>query len=100
MEPGRPAVSPRPSSHPLSGKASYAAGSLMLVGQTLRRQSLTSPSGSCTLVYQDDGNLVLYRYDQDRAVWASNTDGTSVGELALQADGNLVLYNRDGRAVG
>jgi hypothetical protein len=54
------AVSPRPSSHPLSGPASYAAGSLMLVGQTLRRQSLTSPSGSCTLVYQDDGNLVLW----------------------------------------
>ncbi|HMH90404.1 MAG TPA: hypothetical protein VK586_04890 [Streptosporangiaceae bacterium] len=71
----------------------------MLVGQTLRRQSLTSPSGSCTLVYQDDGNLVLYRYDLDHAVWASNTYGTSVGELVLQADGNLVLYNRDGRAV-
>ncbi len=92
-------MSPRPPYHPLSGPASYAAGSLMLVGQTLRRQSLTSPSGSCTLVYQDDGNLVLYRYDQDRAVWASKTRGTSVGELVLQADGNLVLYNRDGRAV-
>lgn len=85
--------------HPLSGPVSYAAGSLMLVGQTLRRQSLTSPSGSCTLVYQDDGNLVLYRYDLDRAVWASGTRGTSVGELVLQADGNLVLYNGDGRAV-
>lgn len=92
-------MSPRPPSHPLSGPASYAAGSLMLVGQTLRRQSLTSPSGYCTLVYQADGNLVLYRYDRDRAVWASNTRGTSVGELALQADGNLVLYDRDGRAV-
>jgi hypothetical protein len=65
----------------------------------LRRQSLTSPSGSCTLAYQDDGNLVLYRYEPDRAVWASSTCGTSVGELVLQADGNLVLYDRDGRAV-
>jgi hypothetical protein len=71
----------------------------MLVGQTLRRQSLTSPSGSCTLACQADGNLVLYRYDLDRAVWASNTRGTSAGELALQADGNLVLYDRDGRPV-
>jgi hypothetical protein len=93
--PARPDAAARP----LSGPASYAAGSLMLVGQTLRRQSLTSPSGSCTLVYQDDGNLVLYRYDRDRAVWATSTHGTSVGELALQADGNLVLYDRDGHAV-
>jgi hypothetical protein len=94
-------VSPHPSnsSHVFADPVSYAAGSLMLVGQTLRRQSLTSPSGSCTLVYQDDGNLVLYRYDLDRAVWASNTCGTSVGELVLQTDGNLVLYNRDARAV-
>jgi hypothetical protein len=84
---------------PLSGAASYAAGPLMLVGQTLRRQSLTSPSGLCTLVYQDDGNLVLYRYDRDRAVWATGTNGRSVGELALQGDGNLVLYDRDGHAV-
>lgn len=87
------------SASPLSGPASYAAGSLMLVGQTLRRQSLTSPSGSSTLVHQNDGNLVLYRYDLDRAVWASNTNGTSAGELVLQADGNLVLYDRDRRAV-
>jgi hypothetical protein len=95
-KPAGPAPAP---ARPLSGPASYAAGALMLVGQTLRRQSLTSPSGSCTLVYQDDGNLVLYRYDLDHAVWASNTYGTSVGELALQTDGNLVLYNRDGHAV-
>ena len=98
---GRPAVTPRPPDchHEFGGPASYGAGALLLVGQTLRRQSLTSPSGSCTLVYQDDGNLVLYRYDLDRAVWASNTYGASVGELVLQSDGNLVLYNRDGRAL-
>lgn len=90
-----PAVSGRRLSRP----ASYAAGSVMLVGQSLRRQSLTSQSGTCTLVYQDDGNLVLYRYGLDRAVWASHTQGASVGELVLQADGNLVLYDREGRAV-
>jgi hypothetical protein len=98
---GRAATAPGPEGpvRPLSGPASYAAGPLMLVGQTLRRQSLTSPSGWCTLVHQDDGNLVLYRYDRDRAVWATGTNGRSVGELAMQADGNLVLYDRDGHAV-
>jgi len=96
-----PGSGPAPAApgHQLSGPASYAAGSVMLVGQSLRRQSLTSQSGSCTLVYQDDGNLVLYRYDRDRAVWASNTQGASVGELVLQTDGNLVLYDREGHAV-
>jgi hypothetical protein len=86
-------------SHPLSGPASHGSGSQLFVGQTLRRQSLTSQSGACTLAHQDDGNLVLYRYDRDRAVWASHTQGRSVGELILQEDGNLVLYDRDGRAV-
>jgi hypothetical protein len=82
------------------GPASHATGSLMRVGQTLsRRQTLTSPSGEFILVYQDDGNLVLYRYDQDRAVWATNTHHTSVGECVLQEDGNLVVYNGEGHAV-
>jgi hypothetical protein len=81
------------------GPASRAMGSQMLVGQTLRRQSLTSPYGMCTLVHQDDGNLVLYRYDREWALWASNTQGASVGECVLQEDGNLVIYDRDGRAV-
>jgi outer membrane protein assembly factor BamB len=72
----------------------------MLVGQTLsRRQTLTSVSGAFVLAYQDDGNLVLYPYDQDRAVWASGTYGRSVGECVLQEDGNLVVYDREGRAV-
>jgi hypothetical protein len=90
---------PRPAQTPVQ------AGSVMLVGQTLRRAlrrlALYSPSGSCCLFHQDDGNLVLYRYELGKAVplWASNTHGTSVGDLKLQDDGNLVLYDRDGHAV-
>jgi hypothetical protein len=82
------------------GPRTHAAGAHMHVGQTLsRRQTLTSHSGGFILAYQDDGNLVLYPYDQDRAAWASGTNGASVGECVLQEDGNLVVYNRDGRAV-
>ncbi|HEY3868975.1 MAG TPA: DUF4241 domain-containing protein [Actinocrinis sp.] len=97
-EPPAPAASGAPV-YRRRGPASRAVGAQMLVGQTLRRQSLTSTYGMCTLVYQDDGNLVLYRYDREWALWASNTQGASVGECVLQEDGNLVVYDRDGRAV-
>lgn len=36
--------------------------------------------------YQNDGNLVLYRHDLDRAVWASHTQGASAGELVSRTD--------------
>jgi Protein of unknown function (DUF4241) len=91
---------PEPPRYSRRGPRSHAAGAHMRVGQTLsRRQTLTSHSGEFILAYQDDGNLVLYPYDQDRAVWASNTHFTSVGECVLQEDGNLVVYDREGRAV-
>jgi Protein of unknown function (DUF4241) len=98
QEPATPA--PEPARSRRRGPRSHAAGAHMRVGQTLsRRQTLTSHSGEFILAYQDDGNLVLYPYDQDRAVWASNTQFTSVGECVLQEDGNLVIYDREGRAV-
>lgn len=54
-----------------------------------------------TLVYQEDGNLVLYRFvsgaGHGTAIWASNTNGRAAGTAALQNDGNFVLYDRDGR---
>jgi hypothetical protein len=101
VEPQAPAQATRkPPLATRRGPRTHAAGAHMHVGQTLsRRQTLTSHSGGFILAYQDDGNLVLYPYDQDRAVWASGTNGASVGECVLQEDGNLVVYNRDGRAV-
>jgi Protein of unknown function (DUF4241) len=98
VEPARTA--PEPPRYVRRGPRSHAAGAHMRTEQTLsRRQTLTSHSGGFVLAYQDDGNLVLYPYDEDRAVWASNTHGTSVGECVLQQDGNLVIYNREGYAV-
>jgi hypothetical protein len=92
-------AAPLPAPCQRRGPASYARGAEMLAGQTLRRQSLTSPSGEFVLVHQDDGNLVLYRYGQDGAVWATGTYNTPAGECVLQEDGNLVVYNREGHAV-
>jgi hypothetical protein len=53
---------------------------------------LTSPNGQYHLVYQGDGNLVLYNSGWS-AVWASSTSGTSAGWTVMQGDGNLVIYD-------
>jgi hypothetical protein len=61
-------------------------------------QALTSATGRYRLVYQNDGNLVLYDDVNSVALWASNTGGTTVGQAAMQGDGNFVVY--DGQGIG
>ena len=69
------------------------AGARLLPGQ-----ALTSPNGRYRLVYQVDGNLVLYD-DVDRTVpWSNGTAGTAAGQAVLQADGNFVVY--DAQVIG
>ncbi|MDQ1539196.1 MAG: hypothetical protein QOE58_3589 [Actinomycetota bacterium] len=53
-------------------------------------QSVTSANGRYSLVYQSDGNLVLY--GPGGALWATGTDGKAVGVAIMQGDGNLVIY--------
>ena len=60
--------------------------------------SVRSPSGAYALVYQPDGNLVMYGADGKRR-WDSGTFGLSAGVAAMQGDGNLVVYNAGGVAV-
>lgn len=56
-----------------------------------------SPSGAYALLLQRDGNLVLYRVADGKAVWATNalSQNLRVGDerVALQSDGNLVVYD-------
>ncbi|GBD86236.1 D-mannose binding lectin [bacterium BMS3Abin03] len=60
---------------------------------------LVSPNGEYTLIYQDDGNLVLYRKDK-KVIWASNTDNTGKpGMASMDSDGNFVVYNADEEVV-
>jgi hypothetical protein len=56
-------------------------------------QGITSADGRFSLIYQDDGNLVLYRLADWTPLWASNTYGTSAGEVIMQGDGLLVIYD-------
>ncbi len=64
------------------------------VGELIR-----SADGRYTFVYQGDGNLVLYRAADRKALWASNTWGRPSGVCIMQHDGNLVLYAPGGNAV-
>jgi hypothetical protein len=60
-------------------------------------ESLKSANGAHILVYQTDGNLVIYR--NGVAVWHSHTNGQSAGLCAMQGDGNLVIYNAAHQAI-
>jgi pimeloyl-ACP methyl ester carboxylesterase len=63
---------------------------------------VNSSDGRLHLLYQLDGNLVLYvgaGTSGWEPLWATGTDGTSPGFVAMQGDGNLVIYNRNGSPV-
>jgi outer membrane protein assembly factor BamB len=83
----------------ISTGATFAQGHEMRLGQTLKRQSLTSPSGEFTLVHQDDGNLVLYRDADGRALWTSGTGGSGTAGCVLGPDGELTVYAKNGQPV-
>ena len=54
-------------------------------------KKLYSPNGKYYLIFQSDGNLVIYT-DKNSATWSSGTYGNSSAVLVLQKDGNLVIY--------
>ena len=70
----------------------------LLLGQRLNPgDALISPSNQFQLLYQKDGNLVLYDTTKDNPgwpwLWQSKTSGTTPGFVLLQNDGNLAIYN-------
>lgn len=60
--------------------------------------SRRSSDGAYNLLYQLDGNLVLYR-TSGGPVWASGTAGTRPRNAVMQSDGNLVIYDENGAPV-
>lgn len=62
-----------------------------------------SPLKNYVCIFQNDGNLVVYRYrswkglqkDSENVVWASRTYNNPNATACLQADGNFVIYNTD-----
>jgi hypothetical protein len=78
-QPPNPAPTPTISDHLNAG------------GTLTAEQKLQSADGRYTLLYQVDGNLVLYNLNS-APVWSSNTSGKPVGRVVMQDDGNLVIY--------
>jgi hypothetical protein len=70
------------------GPARLNANQLLSVNQ-----QLVSSNGKARLVMQSDGNLVLYRVADNRALWASGTYGKPMTQALMQTDGNFVGYN-------
>ncbi len=60
-------------------------------------QVLSSCSSTFQLAIQADGNVV--QYQAGRALWATGTDGRSIGTFVMQGDGNLVLYSSTGEPL-
>ena len=71
---------------------------LVAGGRLLAGQSIVSPNSRYRLVYQGDGNLVLYDNTAGTATWFTGTTGAP-GQVALQGDGNLVIYSAGNAAL-
>ena len=68
---------------------------LMTAGQKLTpNQSIKSPNGRFILIYQTDGNLVIYEgsVSASGARWATGKIGAP-GYAWMQTDGNFVTYD-------
>jgi len=51
------------------------------------------------LIFQSDGNLVVYKIAGMKAIWNSHTNGRAVKSCVFQGDGNLVMYDYANKAV-
>ncbi|WP_162907046.1 LamG-like jellyroll fold domain-containing protein [Allorhizocola rhizosphaerae] len=62
-------------------------------------QSKTWTANGMRLIFQGDGNLVLYRQDTGAPTWDTGTFGKPNAVLVFQADGNMVIYQDSTRSV-
>jgi MYXO-CTERM domain-containing protein len=72
-------------------------------GEGMGYNDIVSACGACfTLIFQDDGNLVLYKTSQflqaAGVVWDSGTSGTGY-LMSMGTDGNLNIYSSSGCSV-
>lgn len=77
----------------------HTSNNLVPDGVLTANQYLQSADGAHRLYMQGDGNLVLRRMSDKKALWSSRTSGKSATKFIFQSDGNLVLYTAAGKAV-
>jgi hypothetical protein len=93
-------ATPAPTAPTPTAPAAAPAGTAtwMMPAQMAPGASVLSHNGQYWLVYQTDGNLVLYDTARN-PLWSSGTAGTSPGRVVMQDDGNLVIYDASGAPV-
>lgn len=64
-----------------------------------RGKSFVSNNRLFTLNFQKDGNLVIYRLRDKKALWASSTGNKNANSCIFQTDGNFVIYDLDNTAL-
>jgi hypothetical protein len=80
------------------GVASAYAGDTLNAGEMLKRGDyLTSDNQQYSLLFERDGNLILYA--GKRVLWTTNTQGQGAEKCVMQRDGNFVLYLRNEQPV-
>jgi hypothetical protein len=85
---------------PIPPTEPVAQGDDMQPGEVLNPgQSISSANGQYTLIYQDDGNLILYRNHDRVPLWTSGTWDKPKEVCVMQSDGNLVIFDPDGVPV-
>ncbi|AXA91445.1 hypothetical protein [Massilia sp. YMA4] len=66
-------------------------------------QPYVSANGVYTLIFQSDGNMVIYKgpppYTWRTAIWSTGSDVKQGRKAVMQTDGNLVVYDANNAAV-
>lgn len=75
-------------------KDTLRAGEYLIPGQCIQ-----SENDAYRLIYQADGNLVLYQTSDGEALWAANSNGPAWRFYMQGDDGNIVVYESQGNAV-
>ena len=94
-----PAPAPAPTAPAPTPNANTPNCGVMHGGEALTAgQGRWSCDGRFHLIYQGDGNVVLYNLF-GQPLWSTRTNGQSAGMFAMQGDGNLVVYKSGGTAI-
>jgi hypothetical protein len=82
-----------------NGSHGGSSGDVLLENNSLiPNQTIVSANGKYVLVYQTDGNLVMYNVGGGY-IWGTQVFGYAPGRLVMQNDGNLVVYDNSNKAV-
>lgn len=83
-----------------SGPTAYNKGVIPPNTSLVKNQKYYSGDSRYYLIFQEDGNLVVYKATNtpNKAVWQTGTHGIAMQKCLFQADCNLVLYDYKNKA--